>query len=86
MTSREEIEQGFVDAGWELDGSFSAYLAVGEDGHLAILASQQVWETGEPAFELYDWAGEVAYRVKEIPTPHEAAKLLEEHGVSPEEE
>jgi hypothetical protein len=41
---------------------------------------------GEPAFELYDWEGEVAYWVKEIPTPYQAAKLLEEHGEPPEEE
>jgi hypothetical protein len=48
MTSREEIKQGFVDEGWELDGGFSGYLAVGEDARLSILASRQVWETASP--------------------------------------
>ena len=33
--TREEIEQGFVDAGWELDGGFSGYLIIGEDKHLS---------------------------------------------------
>jgi hypothetical protein len=38
--SPEEIEHGIVDAGWELDGSFSDHLLVGEDGELSILVPQ----------------------------------------------
>ena len=36
--TQEDIEQGFVDAGWKLDGSFSGHLIVGEDEDLTILA------------------------------------------------
>lgn len=42
--TREEIEQGFIDAGWEIDGGFSDHLIVGEDGDLSILAPRWVWE------------------------------------------
>ena len=35
MVSPEEIEHALVDAGWELDGSFSNHLLVGEDGELS---------------------------------------------------
>jgi hypothetical protein len=52
--TREEIEQGFVDAGWELDGSFSGYLIVGEDEHLSIIAHRWMWGTDDPVFELSD--------------------------------
>jgi hypothetical protein len=42
MISREEIEQSFLEAGWELDGGFSGHLVVGEDSELSILAHRQV--------------------------------------------
>ena len=37
--TQEDIEQGFVDAGWKLDGSFSGHLIGGEDEDLTILAT-----------------------------------------------
>ncbi len=82
--TREEIEQGFVDAGWELDGSFSGHLVIGEDGDLCILAHQWTWGTDDPVFELSD--GNVTYWVREIPTPQQAEELLDEYGGPPEEE
>ena len=37
-------------------------------------------------FELSDGERELTYWVREIPTPQQAAELLEEHGGPPEEE
>ena len=84
--SRKEIEQALVDAGWELDGSFSDYLLVGEDGDLSILVPRWVWEIDEAVYELCDGEREITYWVREIPTPQQAAMLLEEHGGAAEEE
>jgi hypothetical protein len=84
--SREEIEQALVDAGWELDGSFSDYLLVGEDGDLSILVPRWVWEIDDPVYELCDGEREITYWVREVPTPQQAAMLLEEHGGAAEEE
>jgi hypothetical protein len=86
MVTQQEIEQAFVDAGWELDGSFSDYLLVGEDGDLSILVPQWAWEIDDPLYELCDGVRETTYWVREIPTPQHAAMLLEEHGGPPEEE
>ncbi len=38
QVSKEEIQQGFVNAGWELDGSFSEHLVIGEDGYISVQA------------------------------------------------
>jgi hypothetical protein len=84
--TREEIERSFVEAGWELDGSFSGHLVVGEDTDLSILAHKQAWGAKEPIFELCDDEGNLTYWVKAIPTPREAKELLEEHGKPFEEE
>lgn len=86
MVSREEIERDLVDAGWELDGSFSDYLLVGEDGDLSILVPRWAGEMDDPVYELCDGEREITYWVREIPTPQHAAMLLEEHGGPPEEE
>ena len=83
---REEIEHALVDAGWELDGSFSDHLLVGEDGELSILVPQWAWGMDNPVYELCDGEREVTYWVGEIPTPRHAAMLLREHGGPPEEE
>src|SRR5919107_2119808 len=83
---REEIEHALVDAGWELDGSFSDHLLVGEDGELSILVPQWVGEMDDPVYELCDGERQTTYWVGEIPTPQQAAMLLEEHGGPPEEE
>ncbi len=42
--STEEIQQGFVEAGWELDDGFSNHLIVGDDGdNLSILFYREMW-------------------------------------------
>jgi hypothetical protein len=64
--TQQEIEQAFVDAGWELDGSFSDYLLVGEDGDLSILVPQWAWEIDDPLYELCDGEREITYWVREI--------------------
>jgi hypothetical protein len=82
----EEIEQRFSEAGWELDGAFSGYLVVGySEDNLSILAHKEAWETDDPVFELIDHERNLTYGVQEIPTPVQAAKLLQEHGLSDEE-
>ena len=86
---REEIEQTFVTADWQIDGSFDQHLLVGhDDAHLSILAHGWVWGTDDPIFELCDHEGEedITYWVREIPTPERAAELLREHGGPVEEE
>jgi hypothetical protein len=87
--TREEIEQAFIDAGWQIDGSFAEHLIVGhDDGHLSILAHDWVWGTDDPIFELCDHEGEedITYWVREIPTPQRTAELLRENGGPIEEE
>jgi hypothetical protein len=86
VVSWEEIEHALVDAGWELDGTFSDHLLVGEDGELSILVPQWVGEMDDPVYELCDGERQTTYWVGEIPTPQQAAMLLEEHGGPPEEE
>jgi hypothetical protein len=85
---QEEIEKSFSSAGWELDGGFSNYLVVGYSGEgLSILARKEAWQTDdEPVFELVDHERNLTYGVHEIPTPEQASKLLQEHGLSEEEE
>jgi hypothetical protein len=82
---REEIEQLFLDAGWELDGSFEGYLLIGHNGERhSLLAHREYWETDNPAFELLDHEQMTTYWVDEVPTPHQATELLREHGQPPE--
>ena len=83
---REAIEHSFARAGWELDSSFAEYLIIGYNGNgLSILAYTQAREPEEPVFELIDHARNLTYGVQEIPTPQQAAQLLQEHGQPPEE-
>ena len=82
----EEIERRFVEAGWKLEDGFSGHLIIGEDGNLSILAHKWVWGLDDPVFELGDGERSLTYWVRQIPTPQQAAKLLEEHGGPPEEE
>jgi hypothetical protein len=87
--NKEEIEQAFAGAGWQLDGSFAERLLVGhDDDRLSILAHSWVWGTDEPIFELCDHEGEedITYWVREVPTPERAAELLREYGGPVEEE
>jgi hypothetical protein len=85
--NKQAIEQSFTRAGWELDGSFSEYLAIGCNGEsLSILAYPQAREPEDPVFELIDHESNLTYGVQEIPSPQQAAQLLQEHGQPPEED
>ena len=79
---RERIEQSFARAGWELDHSFSEYLIIGHNGDgLSIMAYPEAVVTEEdPVFELIDHERDLTYGVQEIPSPQQAAQLLQEHG------
>ena len=82
----EAIEQSFASAGWEIDGGFSEYLIIGYNGDgLSILAYREEWETEDPLFELIDHERNLTYEVQEIPTPQQAAQLLQEYGQLAEE-
>ena len=78
--NQEEVEQGFADAGWDLDGSFYKHLIIGFVDDLSIIAYRQTWETEDPKFQLCDHENDLSYWVGEIPTPQRAAELLGEHG------
>ena len=79
---REQIEQGFENAGWCIDSGFSDYLVIGSDGdNLSILVHEEALETNvDTVFELIDHERNVIYGVQEIPTPQQAANLLQAHG------
>ena len=49
-------------------------------GELCVLVHRSTWETDKPAYELYDADKHVSYWMHEVPTPGQAATLLEEHG------
>ena len=80
---------GFIGAGWRVTDDSSGHLLVGNCGKLSILAYESVIGTDDPAFELLDRGRSrsvLTYWVRVIPTPRQAAVLLEEHGGLPEEE
>jgi hypothetical protein len=80
------IERSFASAGWDIDGSFTGYLVVGYSGaNLSILAHEEAWDPDDPSFELLDHQRDLTYWVREVPTPQQAALLLEEHGEPSEE-
>jgi hypothetical protein len=81
--TREEIEQGFLSAGWEMAGR-SHRTVVGVGDRVSIQAPRWVWGANDHVFELS--YGNTSYWVREIPTPYQATKLLEEHGGPREEE
>jgi hypothetical protein len=85
-TNQREIELGFVGAGWRVADASSEHLMVGNYGKLSILAYESFVGTDDPAFELLDRRHLLAYWVRVIPTPRQAAVLLEKHGGLPEEE
>jgi hypothetical protein len=85
---REQIEEGFGNAGWCIDSGFSDYLVIGSDGDdLSILVHEEALETNdsETVFELIDHDRNLIYGVQEIPTPQQAANLLQEYGHPPQE-
>ena len=78
-----------MGAGWRVTEDSSQQLLVGKCGKVSILAYESVIGTDDPAFELLDRgrSGRIlTYWVRVIPTPRQAAVLLEEHGGLPEEE
>ena len=77
---QEQVERGFAEAGWELDGSFYKYLIIGFVDDLSIIAYRKTWETKDPKFQLCDHENDLSCWVGEIPTPERAAELLEVHG------
>jgi hypothetical protein len=83
---QKEIEQSFARAGWLIDGSFAEYLVIGtNDDGLSILAHTEAWCSDDPVFEIIEHERNVTYGVQQIPTPQQAAQLLQEHGQLPEE-
>ena len=78
--NQEQVERGFTEAGWELDGSFYKHLIIGFVDDLSIIAYRQTWETEDPKFQLCDHENDLSYWVGDIPTPELAAELLEAHG------
>ena len=85
---REEIRQAFEGAGWRISGRTDEHMLVGDaqDPSLSILAREEVIGAADPAFELDDREHKVKYWVRVIPTPRQAATLLEEHSGLPEKE
>ena len=82
---REDIEQRFLDTGWQLDGSFEGYLLIGHDGErVSLLAYREHWGTDDPLFELLDYEEMTISWVDDVPTPQQAARLLKEHDQPPE--
>ena len=83
--TRQEIEQRFVDTGWELDGSFAEHLIIGYSGdHVSLLAHQEAWDIEDPIFEILDHEEMVNYWVRDVPTPQQAEKLLRGRDMFPE--
>ena len=75
-----------MDAGWGVPGT-SRYPIVGNSGELSIVAHERYAGTDDPAiFELVDRRRVLGYWTRGVPTPRQAAVLLEEHGGPPEEE
>ena len=84
---RQEIQRAFASAGWELDDGFYKHLIIGYTDSLSILAYRPAWETEEESeFQLCDHDNNLAYWVREIPTPQQAQKLLAEYGEPIDEE
>jgi hypothetical protein len=64
----------------------SEHLLIGNCGKLSILAYGFCMGTANTAFELLDRRHLLTYWVKMIPTPRQAATILNERGGLPEEE
>jgi len=83
--TKEEIEQRFANAGWNLDGSFAEHLVIGYNGErISLLAHKASWETDDASFEVLDHDEMLSYWVHEVPTPDQAAQRLREHTEPPE--
>jgi hypothetical protein len=85
--TREEIMRGFEAAGWRMGGrGDDDDVLVAYSGDLSIVAHAPEIGAADPAFELYDGQRNLAYWVRVVPTPRQAAVLLAEHGGPPHEE
>jgi hypothetical protein len=72
----EEVERGFVDAGWEVPGP-ARYPIVGNADDLSIVAHEQYAKSDDPTFELVDGRRMLSYWVRVIITLLSAkAKVL----------
>jgi hypothetical protein len=83
----KELEQSIASAGWEIDDGFSGYLLIGNDSstNASIVAYLDGWDSDDPLCELLDHERDFTYWVRDVPTPQQAAEMLQEHGESPEE-
>jgi hypothetical protein len=82
----QSIERSLSGAGWTLDYSFEGYLLIGHDGERSsLLAHRELWGTNNPIFEILDHEQMTTCWVREVPTPQEATRLLQERGQPPEE-
>ena len=82
----EEIERGFVEAGWEVPGACH-FPIVGNAGDLSVVAHEQYAQrSDDPVFEIADGRLMLSRWSREIITPRQAAALLDERGGPPEEE
>ena len=83
---REEIEQRFASAGWSIDGGFAEYLVIGYCGdEMSLLSHPQTWGEDDPVFVILDHDRVITRFVYGVPTPLQAAKLLQDHGKAPDE-
>lgn len=84
--NREEIEQRFASADWSIDGSFSDYLIIGYSGaEMSLLSYPETWGDDDPVFVILDHDRPITHTVYGVPTPLQAAKLLQNHGKVPDE-
>ncbi len=82
----QSMERSLSGAGWTLDYSFEGYLLIGHDGErISLLAHRELWGTDKPIFEILDHKQMTTCWVREVPTPQQATRLLQEHGLPPEE-
>ena len=83
---REEIEQRFASAGWSIDGGFAEYLVIGYFGdEMSLLYHLEPWGDDDPVFVLLDHDRVITRFVYGVPTPLQAAKLLQDLGKVPDE-
>jgi hypothetical protein len=82
---RKTLEQELASTGWEVDGSFSEHLAIGNAEDLSVIVPGWAEWGEDPVYELYDVERNVSYWVDKMLTPNQAAELLREHGKTPEE-
>lgn len=67
-------------------GSFKDHLVIGFSGDgISLLAHKEWWGTDEPLLEILDHEKMITYWVREVPSPEQATRLLQEHGRVPQE-